>query len=59
MEQGHIQMGEFRTNSNTDSFLEFSMLMRNDSGTYVCVVSNSAGTRETSIVLEVEGMCTV
>ncbi|XP_065888287.1 cell adhesion molecule Dscam2-like isoform X2 [Dysidea avara] len=54
MEQGHIQMGEFRTNTNTDSFLEFSMLMRNDSGTYVCVVFNSAGTRETSIVLEVE-----
>ena len=47
--------------TTVDSFLEFEVLEMSDSGTYVCVVSNSAGTRESSIVLEVEGiqLCTL
>ena len=57
MVQGRIQVGVDHT--AMDSFLEFDVLEMSDSGTYVCVVSNSAGTRENSIVLEVEGMCTV
>ena len=37
-----------------DSFLEFTNIQEFNEGTYVCVVSNNAGTREMSFNLQVE-----
>ena len=39
-----------------DSFLEFTGIQEFNEGTYVCVVSNNAGTREMSFNLQVECM---
>jgi len=54
MEPGRIQVKI--DSSSSDSVLDFTMVQESDSGIYVCVVSNSAGTTETLLTLEVEGM---
>ena len=41
--------------SSSDSVLEFTMVQQSDSGVYVFVVSNSAGSAEALFTLEVEG----
>jgi len=42
--------------SSSDSVLEFTMVQQSDSGVYVFVVSNSAGSAEALFTLEVEGI---
>ena len=49
---GRIQIGQ----SGEDSFLEFLATEESDTGTYVCVVSNDAGERESVFELNIEGM---
>jgi len=47
---GRIQIGQ----SAQDSFLEFLTTEESDTGTYVCVVTNSAGERESVFDLNIE-----
>jgi len=49
---GRIQIGQIAE----DSFLEFLTTEESDTGTYVCVVSNNAGERESVFELNIEGM---
>jgi len=51
--QGNVEGGRYRTHSN--GTLEIKQTRVEDTGTYLCVVTNIAGRDESQIKIEVKG----